>query len=120
MNDYPVKHHHDCCEYDCWTRIKHFCICGRTGVNVGGVQGPRVVFCEEDLRRIYEKARYPGSFLVFTELVAAEASRAAEESMPAVIAAQAALSSLPSEQSLLSIRFCIRIGPIRICVEWLL
>lgn len=112
--------HSNCYEYDCWSRIKHYCICGKTGPNRGGVQGPRVVFCEDDLKRIWEKSGSDMGFLAFSDLVTAEALRAADEAWPSLVAAQIALSSLSAEQSLISIRFCVRLGPIRICVEWLL
>jgi hypothetical protein len=86
-----------------------------------GTDGLSVVFCEADLKIIWERSGGNGmSFRSFQLLAQAEADKAARDSLEPVRAAQAALSQLPGEQSLISLRFCIKLGPIRICIEWLL
>ena len=81
-----------------------------------------VYFCESDLKTIYDQvAGSVGmSWRQFQDMAQAEADKAARESAPAIYVANEALAGLSNDQALLSIRFCIRIGPIRICVEWLL
>lgn len=107
-----------CCDYTCWTRIKHYCICVRTQYTGDQLS---VLFCESDLRLIFDQAGGGGvSWRVFQDVVQAEADKAARSAAPILATANDALSALGSDQSLLSLRFCIKVGPIRICVEWLL
>jgi hypothetical protein len=99
--------------------MKHFCLCVRTGTS--GEQNTTVYICDGDLKCIYDQLIGTGlSFRQFADAVQAEADNAAKASVPAIRAANDALGMLGGDQALLSIRFCIRIGPIRICVEWLL